>query len=93
MNPTVVELCVAVAAGLLAGLAAMLRRRKVARDVLPFLAPVTQWQRQLAEWNREDAGKRKEREAKRALEVDTLRSIYLADLAAAAERPEEVPAR
>lgn len=93
MNTTIVELCAAVAAGLLAGLNVMLRHRKVARDVLPFLVPATPWQRQLAAWNREDAKKRKAREAQRALRVDTLRGIYLADIAAAAEQLEEVPAQ
>lgn len=92
MITTIVELCVAVASGLLAGLAVMLRHRAVARDVLPFLAPSTPWQKQLAAWNQEDAEKRKEREEKRALEVDTLRGIYLKQLETD-EQPGEVTAR
>lgn len=92
MNTTIIELCVAVGAGLLAGLTAMLRCRKVARDVLPFLAPSTPWQRQLAAWNRADAEVRRAREAATAERADTLRGIYLADIAGA-EEPVEVSAR
>jgi hypothetical protein len=60
--------------------------------VLPFLAPATPWQKQLAAWNREDAEKRRARQAETAHRADTLRNIYLRDLAAA-EQPEEVAAR
>lgn len=90
---TIVELCTAVAAGLIAGLTAMLRHRKVARDVVPFLAPSTPWQRQLAAWNRADAETRKVRKAATAKRATRLRNIYLADLAAAAGEPVEVSAR
>ena len=91
MNPTIIELLAAAAIGLAAGLIALLRRRAVARGVLPFLAPATPWQKQLAAWNREDAEKRRAREAQTAHRADTLRSIYLADLAGA--ESEEVAAR
>lgn len=91
MNPTIIALCVAVGAGVLAGLVVALRLRAIKVDVLIAHTPPTPWQRQLTAWNREDAELRKARAAEVAVRADTLRGIYLADLAAADR--EEVPAQ
>lgn len=94
MNPLGIA-CIALSSGCGYGLVVLLNHLRVAQDAVPAPAPVVEdpwdgeWAPMVAEVNEELKARQKARQHR----VDTLRNIYLADLAAAVEEPVEVSAR
>lgn len=92
MNPLGIAL-VALSSGCGAGLVTLLNGLRVGQDVVHAMAPRDEldvdWKATAAEVSEELEARQKVRAAR----VDTLRTRYLADLAAAAEEPVEVSAR
>jgi hypothetical protein len=105
VNPTVEALYIAAVAGVACGAIRVVLWRPVVREtrrateeaepepVNELDADREDWDGELTGLAKELADARKKRAAKAAKRVETLRGIYLADLAAAAELPGEVPAR
>lgn len=91
MNPIGI-LCVAISSGCGGGLVVWLNGLRIAQDAAPAPVPDgldVEWSSIAAEVSDELAKRQKVRRQR----SDTLRGIYLADLAAAAEQLEEAPAQ